>query len=359
MPKLRILSAYGIFLTLSLVARIDAARAQVPGVDAIDRAAHLGLPMVAEPREWDAAGYRDGTRPHSESMTYFHDVARSYDELPPPQEDLPLPRYERLARMEREHPKPFTIDMVFIGRSGVEDPATNVKMFDVGMMYQFRIPLFDRFLFTIRPMGDVLFLSGPGGTAPVLPEQLYKTAFDFQFDFRINDTWGISLGATPGLWTDFIVVDGSSFRLPARALATYRFSDTLFIAGGLYYTDNFYRNLWPAIGVIWDVYPKTRLELVFPRGRAIYNITDQWNVYGVFERGGDTYSIRTELPTGFTNEKFQYRDYRFMLGTEVTAWERVAMLVELGVAFDRLFRFEYQSQWDINAGFLVRAGVRF
>lgn len=338
-----------------------------------DRGIYLGAPIVQGPAQGEPrvpTVYPALTEPArfeaSASVTreiepagYLHRVARPYEELPPPAEELPVPRYERLARLDEQQFKPWTFDMVFIAQSDMDPPSTRVQMIEVGATYQFRYPLGDRFLFTVRPYGDVLFLSGPGGPAPVLPPQLYKTVFDFQFDFRFNERLGISLGLTPGLWTDFVRVTGDDFRLPARLLATYRFSESLHFAGGLIYTDNFYRNLLPAVGVVWNFLDRWRAEVLFPRARLIYLVTDSWQVYAVFERGGDTWNIRTIEPTVIVDENMQYRDYRTMLGTQVTLWKRFDVLVELGFAFYRKFRFEYQPDRNVDPGFLLRAGVHF
>lgn len=346
---------------LSVVGMAPVATAQ----NSSGRAAVLGQPISASPFDPPVRRLDESLRPlpasgDIEQTGYLHAVGQPfYDELPPPVDELPVPRYERLARMEGEHPKPWSFDMVYIPQSGMDAPSTNVTMFEVGGTYSARIPFYERFLFTIKPIGDVLFLSGPGGPEPVLPPQLYKTAVDLQLDFRFNDKWGASLGFTPGLWTDYVRVESSSFRFPVRVLATYRWSDTLFIAGGLIYTDNFYRNLYPAVGAIWDIYDRTRLELLFPRSRIIYSLMDAWQVYFVVERGGDTYDITTVLTDEIVNEQMQYRDYRILLGTEVGVWQRAAFLAEVGWVFYRKFRFDDQPDRNIDSQFILRAGVRF
>jgi hypothetical protein len=328
------------------------------------RAATLGNPVLAEPFAPPTRRLDESLRPiddgNFQRTGYLHTTRQqSYDELPAPVEELPVPRYERLARMEGEHPKPWTFDMVFIPQSNMDEPSTNVEMFQVGGTFAARIPFYERFLFTVKPVGNVLFLAGPGGPAPVLPPQLYTTAIDLQLDYRLNEKWGFSLGFTPGLWTDYVRVESDSFRFPCRVLATYRWSDTLFFAGGIIYTDNYYRNLYPGIGVIWDFMERSRLELLFPRSRYVYSLMDSWQVYFAVERGGDTYAITTVLTDDIVNEKMQYRDYRIMLGTEVSVWTRATILAEVGWVFYRKFRLEDQPDRDIDSQFIVRAGVRF
>jgi hypothetical protein len=280
-------------------------------------------------------------------------------DLPPPPIDQSLPRYERLARTDGRKTRPFTVDFMLFGRANVEGPSTNVKMLEVGGTYQHRIPLGDRFLITIKPFADVLFLSGPVGDTPTLPEQLYKVGVDFQGDAQINEIFGVSVGVTPGFWTDFIRFTGDDFRIPARALLTAKVQDSLFVAGGVAYTDNIRRNVLPAFGVIWDPVERLRVELIYPRGRLIYFLHDEWQVYGVLERGGDTWNLRSPFAGSFIDEDFEYRDVRFLLGTQYDAWKYASVFLETGVSFARKFRFDFQPQADIEPAFVLRVGARF
>lgn len=283
-------------------------------------------------------------------------VVHRMDELPPPlDQGLPLPSYHKINRLQGGKPNPLTVDYIFIGRAGMDSPATNVKMSEIGVLYEHHWPYRDRFLFTFRPVADILFLSGPGGDAPELPPQLYKIALDIQADVQITPRLGLSLGVTPGLWTDFMRVTGDDIRIPARLLGTAALWDGLFIAGGVVWTDNFYRNVLPGIGVIWDVNDRTRLELLWPRSKIGYRITEEFELYGIFERGGNTYNIRANE----IDEDFQYRDLRLMLGVKSDHWSRVSLFAEAGVAFDRKMRFEVQPDFDVKRAFLFRVGARF
>lgn len=274
------------------------------------------------------------------------------DELPPPVE-LPPPGAHAEIAAVRE--RPFVVDYIYLGESDVDFPATDVRMSELGMSYQARLPLHERFQLTLRPFFDVMFLKGPGGPTPILPPQLYKVAIDLQGDIPITARFGLSLGITPGMWTDFDRVNGSDFRLPARALVTARVNDRLAVAAGVLYTDNIRRNLLPAVGLFWSITDRTRLELLFPRSRVVYKIHEEWEVYAAAERGGDTYNISAVNQ----DENFEYRDYRVMLGTQIDAFERFSFFAEAGVAFARKFRFDIQPEANIDSTFLVRVGTRF
>lgn len=281
-------------------------------------------------------------------------VVRQIDGLPTPGSPLPLPATADFERRMESRPKPFCIDYVFMPRSDVAGAETGVIYNEIGFDYLWARPFWSRSAFLLRPAADVVFLSGPA-PLPDVPEQLYKVAVDLQVDIPINETLGVSLGITPGLWTDFVQTDGEDFRLPARGLLTFRVNDSLFLAGGVLYTDNIRRNLLPAVGVVWDPTNDWHLEVLYPRSRVVYQLNEDWNVYFVFERGGTTYNIRTNGQ----DEDMEYRDWRAMLGLEVKRWAGLDLFVEVGGAWDRKFRFDIQPTADISDSFLLRVGGRF
>jgi hypothetical protein len=307
----------------------------------------------------------DDYDPLAEPDLKLHTV-RQVEELPLPPDDLPSPTFMRgLNRgtsqaLSGGRPKPFAVDAVFMGRAGVSGTDTSVAITQVGFNFQFRRVISDRFQITLRPLADIMFLSGPGAPI-VLPEQLYKVALDTQYDFQFNEQWGLSLGLTPGLWTDFVYFSSNDYRMPARLLATYRYNEQFFFAAGLLYTDNIQRNLFPAGGVIWNVNEKFRIEALFPRSRAVYLVNDFWQVYFVVEGYGGTYSIRTNLNGYLYNEEFLYRDLRVMLGTQVDYFQKASIFVEAGGVMDRKFKFDdsLQSNYWVNPAFILRVGVRF
>ncbi|MBY0586248.1 hypothetical protein K2X85_03675 [bacterium] len=293
--------------------------------------------------------------PKSTSAVDRHTVYQLQD-LPAPGDVLDLPSPRQFDRDNAPvYDKPATLDYIFMSRASVKNLDTNFLVNQVGFDYRLTRPFFrTQAALTFRPAAEIMFLSGPGGGIE-LPEQLYKIAFDFQLDIPFNEVFGVSLGITPGLWSDLIVIDGADFRLPARVLLTYRVNDSLFLAGGLIYTDNIRQNLLPGLGVIWDPNEKWHLEILYPRSRIVYRWNEDIAAYFVFERGGTTYNIR-EFGQ---DEDFEYRDLRTLLGLEYNRIPRFGLFVELGVAFDRKFRFDIQGNFDLGDSFILRAGTRF
>lgn len=292
---------------------------------------------------------------HEETLTRpLRHVVRQLQDMPVPGSPLPLPAPAEFQRFQETRRKPLTIDYVFMPQSSVSGAQQGVTYNEIGADYVWARPFWASSVFLFRPAVDIVFLAGPA-PQPEVPEQLYKVAFDLQLDVPINETVGVSIGLTPGLWTDFIVVDGDDFRLPARALMTFRVNESLFLAAGVLYTDNIRRNVLPDIGVVWDPTSQWHLELLYPRSRVLYRFSEDWGVYFVFERGGTTYNIRTQGQ----DEDMEYRDWRAMFGVEVNRWSAFDLFVEVGGAWDRMFRFDIQPDADIGDAFLLRAGARF
>ena len=279
------------------------------------------------------------------------------DSLPPPDLGLPAPGYDAIGRggIAPRQTQPFGFDYTFLSSADVEGPDGDLAMHQANIFFEGHLPLGENFLVTLRPTADALFLSGPTGLDPAFPETLYQVYLDAQFDWRLTDRVGLTVAVTPGLWTDFSSVGGDDFRLPARVFLTFRFSEDLFVAAGVVYTDNIRRNLLPGVGLLWRINERWKVELLYPRSRLVYIWHENLHFYFVAQRGGTTYAIDEILG----EEQIEYRDLRFLGGVEFSGWDRATWFVEAGAATLRKFRFERQRDVDIDTSFLVRAGVRF
>ncbi|QDU62486.1 hypothetical protein Pan216_33530 [Planctomycetes bacterium Pan216] len=300
---------------------------------------------------FESLGVRTPTQHYAMQPPPAFDSPKPLQQLPAPNDYLPFIAYDELP--DGCH-LPFVVNYTFMGRAGVDDPSTNVKMSELELAYILPLHFGEKMRLTLTPFFDVWFLSGPGGPVIELPPQLYTVATDMQLDYNINEKWGLTLGITPGLWTDFYSISGADFRIPARALITHRFSERLMISAGLIYTDNFRNNLLPGFGFIWTPNDKWQVEAIYPRGRVLYHYTEAIDFYTYIERGGDTWNIRSFG----VNEDFEYRDLRWLLGSEFSI-SKFRFFGEAGVTFSRLFRFDNQPQTDIKPAFIFQVGSRF
>jgi hypothetical protein len=278
-------------------------------------------------------------------------IAPLPDELPAgPACDTPPSQYAAPPN------RPFRLDYTYLGPAGVNNNAGgDIHMNELGVRYQFKTPVGDYFTLRATPMFDVLFLTGPSMGDPDLPPQVYKIAVDLEGSIPIGDRYSVVLGLTPGIWSDLHEIHGNDFRLPARALLAYKVNDALYVSGGLLYTANYYHALLPTFGFIWDVNDRVRAELIWPKGRVIYKLHDDIQFYGALEGGGDTWEIHQDDQTG----RFQYRDLRFYVGSEISTWKRASFFVETGLAFNRRVRVSFEEDRNLGTAYFLRLGTKF
>jgi len=206
-----------------------------------------------------------------------------------------------------------------------------------------------------RPQFEVMFLSGPTPPGPNLPPQTYGLSVALEAEYRFNPQFSVRAMLTPGLYTDFNNVSGHAFRLPAQLVGAYALDPRLVLVGGVMYTAQPSWSVLPVVGVVWTPSDEWRLELTFPRLRAIRRFDDGLNVYGVFGLQGETYAVRQRGQ----NDLMQYRDVRLGIGAEWNTPIHLHLFFEAGVALWRRLELENQPSSNIDSGLYLRVGGRF
>ena len=123
--------------------------------------------------------------------------------------------------------------------------------------------------------------------------------------------------------------------MPSATSTSIRRSTWLF---GVDFLDRGDIKLLPVAGLIWNPNPEMRFELVFPRPRAVFQLTDRSRLYVSGELGGDTWAIQ-RVTLG--NDLATYRDLRVCIGLEHADNDNTWSAFEIGYLFDR--RLEYSS----------------
>ena len=218
-------------------------------------------------------------------------------------------------------------------------------------------PKFQALWFVPRLAGHAL----DGPTISDLPAQLYDFSFETIGALPIGERWIVQAAIAPSFFTDSHNTGRKAFRLPGRALAFWKYSDTLTFVGGVLYLDRDDVKALPSAGVLWNPNEDWKFELAAPRPRIARRISHDdcsahW-AYLVGEFGGGTWAIRR---ANGLNDVATLSDYRLMVGYERKWTSGRNWLVEGGYVFSR--RLKYTSQLgdtDLPSTALVRLGVTF
>ena len=196
----------------------------------------------------------------------------------------------------------------------------------------------------ITPGFAVRYLHGP--TSSDLPPRVYDAYAQFRWMHRLTPRLGIDLAITPGVFGDFEKSTADTFRMPGHGAAMWTWTPTLKVLLGLAYLDREDVPFLPIAGMIWQPHDDVKYELTFPRPRIARRVyfwgacgddVEDW-IYVSGELGGGTWAIAR---TDGSDDIFNYRDYRLILGVQRKVLWGLDRRLEIGYIFGR--KIEYQS----------------
>jgi hypothetical protein len=179
------------------------------------------------------------------------------------------------------------------------------------------------------------FLSGPNQT------DMPAIVFDFSAGYQIRQRLGplaFDLSAAVLAASDFKGCARKGILFPSHAVGFLSVSPTLDLVFGVDYLDRGDIKLLPVAGLIWTPNTQRRFELVFPRPRAVFQLSDHHRLYVAGELGGGTWAIER---MNFENDLATYRDLRVCIGVECVDKGGERSALEIAYLFDR--RLEYTS----------------
>lgn len=179
------------------------------------------------------------------------------------------------------------------------------------------------------------FLAGPEQT------DMPPRVFDFSIGYQIRDRLGplaYDVSAAVMASSDFEGSAREGIRFPSHAVGFLDIHPTMALVFGIDYLDRGDIQLLPVGGVIWIPNPEMRFELVFPRPRLVFRLTDRYRLFLAGELGGDTWAIERET---LVDDLATYRDLRVSIGLEHVDAEGGWSSFEIGYLFDR--QLEYAS----------------
>jgi hypothetical protein len=179
------------------------------------------------------------------------------------------------------------------------------------------------------------FLGGPEQTD--MPPRVFDFSLGYQIRRRLG-AFGFDLATAVMASSDFEGSARKGIRFPSHAVGFLSIRPAIEAVFGVDYVDRGDIQLLPVAGLILTPNPEMRFELVFPRPRAVFQLTDRHRLYLAGELGGGTWAIEREA---LGNDLATYRDLRASIGIEYLHNDGQRSAFEIGYLFDR--RLEYSS----------------
>jgi hypothetical protein len=199
------------------------------------------------------------------------------------------------------------------------------------------------------------FLSGPVQT------DMPPIVYDFSVGYQIREQLGplaIDVAASVLEATDFKGNAGQGLQYPAHAVGFLTVGPMIDVVFGVDYLDRGDIKILPVAGLIWKPKPEMRFEMVFPRPRAVFQLTDHYRFYVAGELGGGSWSI--ERADTFDDDLATYQDLRVCVGVEHAEGDGRWCALEIGYLFHR--RLQYTSGFGdmpLDDAVLLRLVTRF
>jgi hypothetical protein len=165
--------------------------------------------------------------------------------------------------------------------------------------------------------------------------------YDFSIGYQVRQEIGpvaFDLASAVQVSSDFNGNAQKGVQYPSHGVGYFPVRPDLDLVLGADYLDRANIKLLPVAGVIWIPNPDMRFELVFPRPRAIFQLSDTHRLYFSGELGGGTWAIRRP---GLDNNLATYNDIRVCIGLATVEKDGHQSAIEVGYLFDR--RLEYTS----------------
>jgi hypothetical protein len=211
----------------------------------------------------------------------------------------------------------------------------------------------------ISPQIGSHFISNSGFAD--VPSEVYDASLEVSVGAPLGDRWTVQGAISPGVFSDFRGEGGDVFRIPARALLFYKWSEELTLGAGYLYLDRKDINGLPLVGLSYIPSDHFRAELWFPRPKFSWKYLDRGDLerwfYVVGEFGGGSWAIQRD---DGARDNFAYRDYRAMAGVEQKNPEGLGWFVEGGLIFGRRYSLSNADVTvDLKSTMAVQAGLRF
>ncbi|MCA9066157.1 MAG: hypothetical protein KDA96_23980 [Planctomycetaceae bacterium] len=179
---------------------------------------------------------------------------------------------------------------------------------------------------------NVHWIGGP--LTPDIPSRVYDFSIGLQVRNSFSPIMSYDLATSVGVFSDFEGSAREGVRFPSHAVGMLHVNRNLDVVFGVDYLDRDDISLLPVAGVSVRnlITDRLRMDLVFPRPRIDFRLSDHNRVYLAGQLGGGTWDM--EYPDE-TDDVVTYRDYRLLLGFESADSSGSLSALEFGYAFSR------------------------
>ncbi|MGK0186890.1 MAG: outer membrane receptor protein involved in Fe transport [Verrucomicrobiales bacterium] len=173
--------------------------------------------------------------------------------------------------------------------------------------------------------------------------------------------WKFWMRFQPGVASDFEEFDSDAFTITALGLASYKLSDKLSIAGGVYYSQDLGESrVLPALGLIWRPTPQWSLALTVPRLQIAYAPTRKWLLtLNAYPNGG---SWNIEDPDGEGKADLNHSAIRAGIGIDHQIGDTPAWIfLDAGMQFLQELELDGSTEnftHDIDEAVFVNFGLK-
>lgn len=196
------------------------------------------------------------------------------------------------------------------------------------------------------------WLSGPESVP--LPPRLYDFAIGYQSRGSLSNQFSYDLFTSVGVYSDFEGSARDGVRFPSHAVGMFHLNPSTDIVFGVDYLGRDNISILPVFGLsLRDVgIYGLRMDLVFPRPRIEYMLTDSHRLYLSGKTTGGNWDI--EFPSG-ADHVMGYRDYRLTFGVESTDDDGDLSAWELGYVFGRSLELRGRpGDIEFDDAFMIR-----
>ncbi len=224
----------------------------------------------------------------------------------------------------------------------------------------------------LSPLGFGLQL-GIGGLwqhlcspATVLPSDLCSAYVIIGILTQPSANWRLVLQARPGIYFDIRDVSWKAFNTPALLGAEYQVNENLKFLVGLSYDAQRQFPILPGVGVRWRLAERWTIELIAPRSRLIYQISEKITANLFAEFRSQNFRVAEDFGTIRKNRRLDgaWLDIReFHVGTaaELNIFQNtITAFAETGVTLTRTLAFQNAGlQYNTEPAPFIRTGCRW